>query len=370
MTYRSIRFACIAAIVGAFLGLVLTPFMATAAVFSPSIVWTDLGTPFERFFGPLVEASGALAFGEAVTAYEVYGKGFFMVYLLFVPIVRLVHRAYLNAGGSSRVELRSWWVMFAALLAAVVGDFVAYWALSIPGSGDDYFAATVGFLIEFNAVLLLLFSTGVYAVVAARFKVLPRWGPWLLILIFPVSWATGHYVVDYFPNAWVVPLSVGWGAIGLWLLAATPKRSDGVWPLTIDPQSGPPTTVRAVLKGYWVTGLSLILGLFMVFIGLLVAFPSDGDEGLFGAVYGILGVVAGATILTALYLLASNRISPTQGRLLIAISVGAAAISYFWVVLPVILGTIIGWFGIHRNRTITELHAPDTTRKTAEITRT
>ena len=98
MTYRSIRFACIAAIVGAFLGLVLTPFMATAAVFSPSIVWTDLGTPFERFFGPLVEASGALAFGEAVTAYEVYGKGFFMVYLLLVPIVRFCFcsaRAYM-----------------------------------------------------------------------------------------------------------------------------------------------------------------------------------------------------------------------------------------------------------------------------------
>jgi hypothetical protein len=369
MTYRSIRFASLAAIVGALLGFALTPFMATAWVFSPSIVWADLGTPFERFFGPLLEGSGALTFGEDGAAYRLYGKGFFMVYLLLVPIVRLVHHAYRNAGGTSRVELRSWWVMYAALLAALVGDFVAYWALSIPGGGGD-FGATVGFLIEFNAVLLLLLSAGVYGVVAARFKVLPRWGAWLLILIVPVSWATGTFVVAYFPNSWTVPFSIGWGAIALWLLAGTPTRSDGVWPLPIDPQSGPRTTFRAVIKGYWVTGLSLLLGLFMVFIGLLAAFPSDEGDGLYGAAYGILGVVVGATILTVVYLLGSNRISPSRGRLLIAVSVGVAAISYFWVVLPVILGTIIGWFGIHRNRTTTELRSPDTTRKTAETTRT
>jgi hypothetical protein len=295
-----------------------------------------------------------------------YGKGFFVVYLLLVPIVRLVHRAYQTAGGTSRVELRSWWVMYAALLVALVGDLVAYWALSLSGG----FAATVGFLFEFNAVLLLLLSAGVYAVVAARFKVMPRWGPWLLILIVPMSWATGHYVVDYFPNAWVVPFSVGWGAVGIWLLVASPTRSDGVWPLPIDPQSGPRTTVRAVIRGYWVTGISLILGLFMVFIGLLAAFPSDGDDGLFGAAYGILGVVCGATILTVVYLLGSKRISPSRGRLLIAVGVGVAAISYFWVVVPVILGGIIGWFGIHSNRTTTELNTTYITPKTGEPTRT
>jgi hypothetical protein len=353
MRYRSIRFATLAAMLGAVVGLVLTPYMAAAGVFSPGIVWADLSTPFERFFGPLIESSGALTFGDAGAAYRLYGKGFFVVYLLLVPIVRLVHHSYRNAGGTSRVELRSWWVMYVALLAALFGDFVSYWALSIPGDSGE-FIAVAGFLIEINAVGLLLLSTAVYGAVAVRFKVLPRWGARLMITVVPVGWATGHYVMGYFPNAWTVPFSVAWGALALWLAVAT-KRSGGVWPLPIDPQSRPQTTVRAVVQGYWVTGISLLLGVFMVFMGVLLAVPSDGDEGWFGLAYGILGVVSGVTILRVVYLLGSHQMSPSRGRFLMAVGVGLAAIGYFWVVVPVVFGAIVGWFGIHHNRTTTEL---------------
>jgi hypothetical protein len=367
MTYRSIRIASVAAILAAFVGLALTPFMATAAVFSPSIVWDEMATPFTRFFGPLLEDSGALTFGDDGTAYEVYGKAFFLAYLLLVPIVRLVHRVYRTVGGSSMIELRSWWVMYAALLAALVGDFISYWALSVPGSIGEA-AAVVGFLVEFNATILLLLGTAVYAWVAVHFSVLPRWAGWLLIAIFPVGWAIGSHVVDYIPNALTVPYSMGWAAIGVWLLVAGNKDSNSPWPLRIVSQSGPAMTAGTVISRYWVTGLSLIFGVFMVVFGLLLALSDDAD-GWFGIGYGIVGVVCGAAIVTTLYLLGTQRITPSSGRRTVAVSVGVAAIGYFWAVVPLVLGLIIGWFGIHRNRTTSELGTPDATREIAETIR-
>ncbi len=368
MTYRSIRIASVAAIVAAFVGLALTPFMATAAVFSPSIVWDEMATPFTRFFGPLLEDSGALTFGDDGTAYEVYGKAFFLVYLLLVPIMRLVHRAYRTVGGSSRIELRSWWLMYVALLAALVGDFISYWALSIPGSVGEA-AAVFGFLVEFNATILLLLGTGVYAWVAVHFRVLPRWAGWLLIAIFPVGWAIGSHVVDYIPNALTVPYSVGWAAIGIWLLVVADRDSSSPWPLPIVSQSGPAMTARTLMSRYWITGLSVILGVFMVVFGLLLALSDDAD-GWFGMGYGIVGVVCGVAIITPLGRLGIETITPSSGRRAVAVSVGVAAIGYFWAVVPLVLGLIIGWFGIHRNRTTSELSTPNTTREIAETTRT
>lgn len=153
MARRSIRVARVAAVVGAVFGLALTPFMAAVAVFTEDIVWSDFGTPVERFFGPLLEDASAITFGEPGLAYDVYGKAFFVVYLLMLPIIRLVHREYRTAGGSSRIELWRWRIVHAALLAGGVGDFISYWTLSIPESIGET-AATFGFLVEFNAKLV------------------------------------------------------------------------------------------------------------------------------------------------------------------------------------------------------------------------
>jgi hypothetical protein len=223
-----------------------------------------------------------------------------------------------------------------------------------------------GFLVEFNATILLLLGTGVYAWVAVHFRVLPRWAGWLLIAIFPVGWAIGSHVVDYIPNALTVPYSVGWAAIGIWLLVVADRDSSSPWPLPIVSQSGPAMTARTLMSRYWITGLSVILGVFMVVFGLLLALSDDAD-GWFGIGYGIVGVACGVAIITTLYRLGIETITPSSGRRTVAVSVGVAAIGYFWAVVPLVLGLIIGWFGIHRSRTTSELRTPNAAR---EITKT
>lgn len=80
--------------------------MATWAYDPPSTSWGSM--PWvERTFGPSLESWGALSFGEsAIDPYEIYGKGFFLVYAAMAPIVRLVHRRYGARGGTSQWAFR------------------------------------------------------------------------------------------------------------------------------------------------------------------------------------------------------------------------------------------------------------------------
>lgn len=341
------RGAAVAAFAAAALGVALTPVMATVAVVHPDIVWSDL-TVVERTFGPLLESTGALTFGAGDVAYRVYGKAFFLVYLLMLPIVRLVHRAYREAGGTRRGELWSWRAMYAALLVALVGDVIAYWALSIPGANGDGIAGA-GFAIEVAAMVTLLVATAVYAVVAGRYRVLPRWGGWLFVATVPVAWLSGIYVVSYFPNAFVVPLSVGWAAIGIWLFIGANDEDARPWPMTIDSRPGSGLRVTVAVRLYWVTSLAGLLGVFMVGLGLLIA-ADPGDR-----VYGAIGIVSGITILGGLYLAWTDRASPKRVLQVVAIAAGVAAVGYVWTVVPLVAGVIIVWQGIRNRRLYDEL---------------
>ncbi len=216
----SSRFAGIAAIGGAVLGLALTPPMAAIWVYEGSFTVWRTKSLVVRTFGPTLESSGALTVGSEIFengAYEVYGKGFFLVYLAMIPIVRYVHRRYRSSGGETRWELWPWRLMYGSLLVAVAADFASYWGISLPGPVGEALWSE-GFGIELLASAVLLVSTTVYGVVSTRLRVVPMWASLLLIGVIPLAILVLANVVAYVPNGYAVPLSIVWALIGGWAL--------------------------------------------------------------------------------------------------------------------------------------------------------
>jgi len=224
------RFAAFAAVAGALIGIALTPFMAAVWVYDPPAnYWWANGSWVLRTFGPTLESAGALAVGFGIFengSYEVYGKGFFLVYLGMVPVVKLVHG--LNAGSEKAggLEKWSWRVMYVALLVAALGDFTSYWGISLPGSlGETLWGA--GFGVEILAFLVMIVAVTVYGVVSLRLRVIPIWASSLLIATIPIA-LSGLIATQYVPNALVVPLSLVWAAISLWLVRQPSRALSGV----------------------------------------------------------------------------------------------------------------------------------------------
>ena len=225
---KSARFAGWTAIAGALVGIAITPFMAAVWAYEPGIVWDDLSL-LTRTVGPTLESWGVLSFGAGKTfaadgeilaestAYEVYGKAFFLVYLLMLPVVRYLHGLAKEESGS-KWEARTWRVMWVGLIVAGVGDAVSYWGISLPDPvGHSLWGG--GFLVEILAMLVVMGATTVYGIVGIRLRVLPLWALLLLTAFVPIAVLTLATVSAYVPNAVVVPLSIIWAAIGVWVLA-------------------------------------------------------------------------------------------------------------------------------------------------------
>ncbi len=162
------------------------------------------------------------------TAYEVYGKAFFLVYLLMMPIARYVHAMHLERSGTNW-EPRTWRVLWFALVLACVGDAVSYWGISAPGAAGDALWG-FGFLIEILAGIVVLFATTAYGVISHRLRVIPRWASWLLMAVIPIGVLTLVTITTYAPNALIVPLSLIWASIGAWVLLRS-RESSGLRPV-------------------------------------------------------------------------------------------------------------------------------------------
>jgi hypothetical protein len=236
---RSARFAGWTAIAGALVGIAITPFMAAVWAYEPGVVWDDLSL-VAKTVGPTLESWGALSFGaERVVAadgtiladsfaYEVYGKAFFLVYLLMLPVVRYVHRLNVEQSGS-KWEARTWRVMWVGLIVAGVGDAVSYWGISLPDPvGHSLWGG--GFLVEILAMLVVMGATTVYGILGLRLRVLPLWSSLLLTGFVPIAVMTLAAVTTYVPNAVVVPLSIIWAATGVWVLASERGRHTALDP--------------------------------------------------------------------------------------------------------------------------------------------
>ena len=172
---EGVRRTAAIAIAGGVIGLVLTPPMASIWAYDPpSTQWESMHW-VERTFGPTLESWGALSFGWSEHgAYEVYGKGFFLVYAAMAPIMRLVHQRYRAQGGTSRWELRTWQVMWWSLLVCAAADFASYWGISVPGPlGEVLWGGA--FSMELVASLVLLASTTIYGAISLRLHIVPVW---------------------------------------------------------------------------------------------------------------------------------------------------------------------------------------------------
>jgi hypothetical protein len=220
---REVRRAAAIAVAGGVIGLVLTPPMASMWAYDPpSMSWASMHW-VERTFGPTLESWGALSFGwSELGPYEIYGKGFFLVYLAMAPIVRLVHHGYRAGGGTSQWELRTWRVMWSSLVVSAVADFVSYWGVSVPWPvGEALWSG--GFVVEQIASALLLVSTTMYGAISLRLHFVPLWTSLSLVAVIPLAVVMLGIVVDYIPNGYAVPLSLIWAAYGVKLLL--PPRS-------------------------------------------------------------------------------------------------------------------------------------------------
>jgi hypothetical protein len=231
---RSARFAGWAAVAGMVVGLAITPFMAAVWAYEPGIVWEDVSL-LGRLVGPTLESWGALSFGSALTlawdgsvasegtAYKVYGKVFFLVYLLMLPIVRHVHNLQKGSAPSKWVR-RTWRALWVGLVVATWGDAVSYWGVSFPGG----FGLTLwrgGFVVEIVAMLVVLPSITVYGILSMRLRVIPLWSSILIALTIPIGVVTLLTITSYVPNAIVVPMSMIWAAIGVWVLTSAKGTS-------------------------------------------------------------------------------------------------------------------------------------------------
>ncbi len=208
------------AVLGALLGLVLTPPMAAVWAYDPPDTDWASSRWVTRTFGPTLESSGALSFGRAEFGpYEVYGKGFFLVYLAMVPVVRVVHTRYVASGRNSKWEKWTWRMLWWGLLLAAAGDFATYWGVSVGGRAGQVLWSN-GFGVEILAnVFLLIPGTTLFAAGAVTRRQLPWWAGLLLLAWIPMCAVILVHVTAYVPNAVIVPLSLIWALVGVWLIA-------------------------------------------------------------------------------------------------------------------------------------------------------
>ena len=210
----SVRCAGLAALVGGILCLVLTPIQA--------YIWSGADAP------PLVLASRPLLdqsrrLHEAVgprlglSDYYFYGRMFCLVYLLAMPGLIGLHARQARGGGRGE---KAWFrALLAALVAALIGDVVAYW-----GGTDLGDLQGLGFTLEVLALLAVLVSSGFYGRATLRSHVVPRWSTWLLILAGPAA-VLGVFVTGYVPHGAVLPFSLAVAVVGFFLLAREPDRA-------------------------------------------------------------------------------------------------------------------------------------------------
>ncbi len=103
----------------------------------------------------------------------------------------------------------------------------------------------------------------------------------------------------------------------------------------------------------WITGLAVIVGVFLLFIAVAIGIDdeSTGGERFFGLVS--MGV-PGLALFSGLWGLRSGRYSRAVSYGAIVIGVGATLV-WFWMVIPPIAALLVLWFGVIRGGLAREL---------------
>lgn len=203
------RWNGLAALLGGFLCLLLTPIQASifSGVDTPPLVLAsrpllDLAGTIHGTFGPRL----------GLDEYYFYGRMFFLVYL--GAIAGLVGLHVLQ---SDRTRGESTWfrVVLVGLVIALGGDIVAYWG----GSGDisESPVQGLGFTFEMLGVLAVLIGSVLYGRVTLRGEAVPGWAAGLLVIAGPAA-VPVVFLIGYIPHGAVLPFSLAMAVVGYFLL--------------------------------------------------------------------------------------------------------------------------------------------------------
>lgn len=108
-----------------------------------------------------------------------------------------------------------------------------------------------------------------------------------------------------------------------------------------------------VVRRYWLTGLSLVLGTFLVFLALAFAVANDITNGERVA-GGLVAGVPAVALLGGLWYLRKGGLPVSVCLFAIAIGLIGVAI-WWWMLLPPVLALVILWFGVVRGGLVKEL---------------
>ncbi|HZJ05309.1 MAG TPA: hypothetical protein VFD59_07550 [Nocardioidaceae bacterium] len=194
-----ISWAGLAAVVGGLSAVVLT------APFASAYFLAYPGYDAVPFWVPSLEdpLQPLLTFASPIELYELYGRIFNFVYLLFLPAafgLRHLHR-----GPGSRIARRG----FALLVGGLIATFI--------GVAGDYWANGIGFPIEVLGLLTLAVGVTVYGVALLPSGVVPRWCAWLLVSCGPGA-IVFSLLIGHIPSGPTFPFALAWLMVGLMLL--------------------------------------------------------------------------------------------------------------------------------------------------------
>lgn len=189
--------AGMAAIVGGAVAIALTIPIASAyfrayEAFDAHPIWL----PFiERALAPLLE------FAPPVTVYEIYGRIYAVVFILYLPAAIHLHRQ--RSERSGRLEAVGFAVVAGALVTTAIGVAADYWANGI------------GYTLSLLGLLGLAIGSTVWGLGVRRGGTVPTWWAWLLIAVGPLS-VLCLFLLGHVPSGPTLPFAVAWLLLG-WL---------------------------------------------------------------------------------------------------------------------------------------------------------
>ncbi|HET9908718.1 MAG TPA: hypothetical protein VFQ23_18865 [Anaerolineales bacterium] len=220
---KIVRIGAFASILSGVTWLLLTPFMATIGICQGACLYWQSQPLIVRTLGRAVANQGWLSFAEPETLYFSYGRYFFLVYVFMMLGLFALHRAH-----SQRViqphqlDRRAYIVLLSSLIIAAVGDFISY------GIGVVSQAAwRGGFGLEAIAWLGIMLGAFLYGLVILRHQVFHPVIGLLLILVtvlLPVTFFD-RSLIQYAPNAQLLPFAVVWPILGMYLLFGKSRKS-------------------------------------------------------------------------------------------------------------------------------------------------
>lgn len=226
------RLAAVAALTGLLVGLALTPFMATIWICSPTCgAWNDEPLVV-RTLGRWITERGWLSGPSGDALYFGFGRWFFLVYVGILAAV-MSFRGGQSRGAGKRVAPGAipYWVLAGSLGIALFGDVMSY------GVGAFWTIAwSAGFGVEVLSWLGVIVGSVWFGVSILRHRSAPAWVGWAIVLggvMIPVGFFD-RAVVQYMPNAQILPLAAIWAAIAVWR-----ARADAQAPAAISPAADP-----------------------------------------------------------------------------------------------------------------------------------